>query len=100
MSNVETVFQDKEFVERVLQMTPEDAVEEFRKKGIECTREDLVETRDLIKAMVSQSDELSEEQLEIVSGGGAVGDFARGAAKGFVAVLGAIVIGLAIASSW
>ena len=89
MDTLKKVLEDKEFVEKVIKMEPEEAAKAFGERGIECTAEDLIKAKELIVA--SADGELSEEVLANVAGGGKAGEFIAGVVGG----LGAgVVIGL------
>lgn len=83
-ANLKEVFQDKEFVEKLLKTDSKEGVELLKEKGIETTVNDIDGLKDLLvrmkdnkltdeeKKKISQAQgnaELSDDELENVSGG-------------------------------
>lgn len=68
-TKAETLFNDEEFLKKVLVMLPEDAQKEFAKKGAEITLEELNGIAKQINAVLSGSEELDESALDNVAGG-------------------------------
>ncbi len=94
MDDMKKVSEEKEFVEKVLKMQPEDAVVAFNERGIECTVEDLMQAKQAIDTICASKEEaLSEEDLAGVVGGGKIGEFIVGAVGGLL--VGGGVYGLA-----
>lgn len=83
---------DRDAVQKLLAMNPEEAVEEFRKQGYDFTVEELSEFHNELREVserLGASGELNEEVLSGVSGG-----------CGRCFVLGALVAGAAILGGW
>ena len=100
MSNMEEVLQDKEFMDRVIQMTPEDAAAAFNARGVECTADDLIKTKELLQECMNEDGSLSEAALEKIAGGGAIGSFLAGFGKALLIGGVAVGVGVFIAIGW
>ncbi len=69
---------DKDFLAKVLPMTPEDALKAFNEKGSDITLDELNEIGDAIKKVQANGGELSAEDLDKVAGGSKFGEFVTG----------------------
>lgn len=67
MNAIEKVFQEKEFVDSILQMTPEKAADALKERGVECTADDLNNVKKSLESIGEGV--LAEESLQTVSGG-------------------------------
>jgi len=81
------LFNDKEFLKKVLPMKPEEAQKEFEANGSDITVEDLRELGNLINK--ATNNELGEDDLENIAGGcwQDIKDMAKGIAIG-IAIVG------------
>ncbi len=70
LQQVAEMIQDTAIAASFKGISIEDAVKLFSKKGIEITKEDLYEIRHMAETNEKMSDELSEIELDVVTGGG------------------------------
>ena len=84
---------DVEEAKKLFAMTPEEAVIAFKEKGVDVTKEELIEFgKELEKTakIFNENDELDEESLSAISGG---------CRKCFTAGLWTVAIGLTVAGA-
>ena len=91
--------QNEEFVKKVIRMDQFAAAEAFRNEGVDVSSEELEEAAKLLNAMVQNGEELDEEKLTEISGGGKVADFCLGFLGGLGIGVAAVWIGI-VAVSW
>jgi lactobin A/cerein 7B family class IIb bacteriocin len=92
---IKDVFADEEFVKRLLCLeTPQEVQSAMSGKGIDLTLDQIVKIKELIVKRLDAGRELSEEELEDVTGGGILVLGLSLAATSLV--LGLLVGGLAI----
>lgn len=71
-AKLQEVFSDKEYVEGIAKLSPEDAAKSLQEKGVDVTADDLVKVHDFVLAHQEelQNGELSEDALAEIAGGG------------------------------
>lgn len=88
------LFHNKDFLEKVLLMSPEDAQKEIQKEGGVVSLEELKDIGDMVSKAIQNNGELEEESLDKVAGGRKKSEIAY-----FVTGV-AIGIGIAALCSW
>lgn len=99
-ATIREVFSDENFVKRLFELeTPTEVQQVLRQKDITLSVEEIVKIRELLLKRIETGEELSEEEMESVSGGAVITGIIlitalfAGALIGGVAVGGGIVGG-------
>lgn len=96
---VKEVFSDKAYVEGLLKLeTPEEVQASLKEKGVEFSIQDILKAKDLLAK--SENGELSDEELESVTGGIGLAALAIIAAVNFCITLGAACTQAGTSGKW
>lgn len=99
-NRIEEIFSDREFAERALSLSPEELQAVLRdEKGVDVSLEEIRAAGEAINSLISKGSELSDQDLDLVAGGGAVGGFILGVVGAWGAFGVGCLIGLG-AVSW
>lgn len=92
--------EDKPRAYRLLNLEPEEALQEMNACGLDVTIDDVKEFGEQLIAFVNSNDELSEDSLQAVSGGFVVtaGVLAAGVALFGAGLSASVAIGIAVAN--
>lgn len=67
---IKALLSDEKFVAGILELeTPEDVCKAFADEGVTVTTEEIIQVKEQLASIGENNDELSEDQLEDVSGG-------------------------------
>ena len=102
-TRVKQVFSDEEFVKGLFQLdTPEEVQTALAGKGIDLSVPDIIKIKDLLQHKIQSGEELSEEDLEGVTGGVLVMSTLAGLclAAGIVGFFAVASTGILVGSAW